>query len=121
MNNENQNNISLLITRLLEATRGNQLYRFRGLCCIIKITLVNKSDVEFWLNEMDSIVKDLGFYSGDRLFPINPPAGYFNKECFFKDAILAYYNSDSLWDRSDPYCKRRIQVAKILIERLANS
>lgn len=61
---------------------------------------------------MRSIIKRLGWYSGDRQYPIEHPTELLSA----KDA---YYSVQGNYlDSSCPYCRRRIEVLNILLEEI---
>lgn len=74
-----------------------------GLC--LYLTLEQKA-------HMRVILRRLGWYSGDRTYPIEHPTELLSA----KDA---YYSVQGNYlDSSCPYCRRRIEVLKILLEEI---
>ena len=56
-----------------------------------------------------SIAKELGYYSGDDSYVIDPGDG--------RCALEAYYSDSNMFNPDTEYGRRRIEIAKLIIER----
>lgn len=87
-----------------------------GICHVFYSKCSNIQDIDELKRKLVKSVKDRGWYSGVRTFPIEHPLEAI-------DPRFAYMNESDrtgYFDHTDEYCQRRIQIAKDLIEVLSN-
>lgn len=89
----------------------NDGYSKYGICALVRL------DCDLSYREVSrmtsQIATRLGYYSGQRDWPIDCPVTAV-------DPVTAYMQADNKFDRTDPYCQRRIEIAKIIIEEYYN-
>lgn len=97
----------------LNAARGWSVNKSVGICgnnSYLTSRLPNTDELRSWLESlMLYVIKDLGYYSGDDTYPIDPSYGSSS------DIYIACHSNHSLWDISSTYGARRKQVWETML------
>lgn len=97
----------------LNAARGWSVNKSVGICgnnSYLTSSLPNTDKLRSWLESlMLYVIKDLGYYSGDDTYPIDPSYGHSG------NIYIACYANRSLWDISSTYGARRKQVWETML------